>query len=82
MAKEIELKLKEGDIAPEFSAETNGGSKVRWPICGAKMWFCIFIPGTTHRAARRRPARFVTILPNLKRPGRWCWRQHRPGEVA
>jgi peroxiredoxin Q/BCP len=28
MAKEIELKLKEGDIAPEFSAETNGGSKV------------------------------------------------------
>lgn len=28
MAKEIELKLKEGDEAPEFSAMTNGGGKV------------------------------------------------------
>src|SRR5215472_12114078 len=28
MAKAIELKLKEGDKAPEFSVATNGGSKV------------------------------------------------------
>lgn len=28
MAKEIELKLKVGDPAPEFSAATNGGGKV------------------------------------------------------
>jgi len=28
MAKEIKLKLKEGDIAPAFTAETNGGGKV------------------------------------------------------
>jgi peroxiredoxin Q/BCP len=28
MAKEIELKLKEGGIAPEFSAATNGGGRV------------------------------------------------------
>jgi len=28
MAKEIQLKLKEGDIAPEFSAATNGGGNV------------------------------------------------------
>jgi peroxiredoxin Q/BCP len=28
MAKEIQLKLKEGDPAPEFSAVTNGGKKV------------------------------------------------------
>ena len=28
MAKEIELKLKEGDVAPEFSAATNGGGRV------------------------------------------------------
>jgi peroxiredoxin Q/BCP len=28
MAKELELKLKEGDEAPEFSAVTNGGDKV------------------------------------------------------
>jgi peroxiredoxin Q/BCP len=28
MAKEIQLKLKEGDVAPEFSAATNGGAKI------------------------------------------------------
>ena len=28
MAKEIQLKLKAGDLAPEFSAATNGGGKV------------------------------------------------------
>jgi peroxiredoxin Q/BCP len=28
MAKEIQLKLKEGDKAPEFSANTNGGGKI------------------------------------------------------
>ncbi len=28
MRKEIELKLKEGDVAPDFTAETNGGGKV------------------------------------------------------
>jgi len=28
MAKAIELKLKEGDKAPEFSANTNGGGKI------------------------------------------------------
>jgi peroxiredoxin Q/BCP len=28
MAKEIELKLKAGDLAPEFSAATNGGGKI------------------------------------------------------
>jgi peroxiredoxin Q/BCP len=28
MAKEIQLKLKEGDVAPEFSAATNGGGNI------------------------------------------------------
>jgi thioredoxin-dependent peroxiredoxin len=28
MAKEIQLKLKEGDVAPAFTAATNGGGKV------------------------------------------------------
>ena len=28
MAKEVELKLKAGDLAPEFSAATNGGGKI------------------------------------------------------
>ena len=28
MAKPIELKLKEGDVAPGFTAATNGGGKV------------------------------------------------------
>jgi peroxiredoxin Q/BCP len=28
MAEEVQLKLKEGDAAPEFSAATNGGGKI------------------------------------------------------
>lgn len=28
MAKELELKLKEGDLAPDFTAPTNGGGKL------------------------------------------------------
>ena len=28
MGKQIELKLKEGDLAPDFTANTNGGGKV------------------------------------------------------
>jgi peroxiredoxin len=28
MAKEIELKLKEGDNVPEFSANTSGGGQI------------------------------------------------------
>ncbi|MGH7952903.1 MAG: thioredoxin-dependent thiol peroxidase [Limisphaerales bacterium] len=28
MAKEIQLKLKEGEVAPGFSADTNGGGKI------------------------------------------------------
>ena len=28
MAKEIELKLKEGDVAPKFSVATSGGGKI------------------------------------------------------
>lgn len=28
MPKDLELKLKEGDVAPAFTAETNGGGKV------------------------------------------------------
>ena len=28
MGKQIELELKEGDVAPEFTASTNGGGKV------------------------------------------------------
>lgn len=28
MAKEVQLKIKEGDLAPEFSTTTNGGGKI------------------------------------------------------
>jgi peroxiredoxin len=28
MGKQIELKLKEGDLAPAFTAQTSGGGKV------------------------------------------------------
>ena len=69
MAKELELKLKEGDVAPEFSAATSGGGKISLADFKGKTSCCIFIRGTTRRAARRKPARSAIILPNFRKKG-------------
>ena len=44
MAKAIELKLKEGDRAPEFSAETNGGGKISLAELKGKNVILYFYP--------------------------------------
>ena len=44
MAKELELKLKEGDVAPEFSAATSGGGKVSLPDFKGKNVVLYFYP--------------------------------------
>jgi thioredoxin-dependent peroxiredoxin len=44
MAKEIELKLKEGDLAPEFDAATNGGSRLSLADLKGKNVILYFYP--------------------------------------
>ncbi len=44
MAKEIRLKLKDGVVAPEFSAATNGGGKVSLADFKGKAVILYFYP--------------------------------------
>jgi thioredoxin-dependent peroxiredoxin len=44
MAKEFELKLKEGDIAPTFTAATNGGGKISLAELKGKNVILYFYP--------------------------------------
>jgi hypothetical protein len=70
MAKAIELKLKEGDVAPKFSVATSGGGKISLADYSAKTSSSIFIRRTTRRAARRKPARSAIILPTSRKKAR------------
>ena len=61
MAKAIELKLKEGDVAPEFTAETNDGRKVSLSDFKGKSVVLYFYPrddtsGCTKEACEIRDA--------------------------
>lgn len=44
MAKTIELKLQEGDLAPAFTAETSGGGKISLADCAGKNVILYFYP--------------------------------------
>jgi thioredoxin-dependent peroxiredoxin len=44
VAKEIQLELKEGDIAPEFAAMTNGGGKISLADYAGKNVILYFYP--------------------------------------
>jgi peroxiredoxin Q/BCP len=44
MAQEVELKLKEGELAPKFSAETNGGGKISLDELKGKNVILYFYP--------------------------------------
>jgi peroxiredoxin Q/BCP len=44
MAKAIELKLKEGDIAPKFAVATNGGGKISLAGCKGQNVILYFYP--------------------------------------
>jgi thioredoxin-dependent peroxiredoxin len=61
MAKEIELKLKEGEKAPDFSAETQEGNRVSLPDFSGKHVILYFYPkddtpGCTKEACHFRDA--------------------------
>ena len=81
--QEIQLKLKEGDAAPDFSAATNGGGKVSLADFKGKNVILYFYPrddtpGCTKEACAL-PRPFCRI--QKARRGR-ARRQHRSGKVA
>ena len=73
MANELQLKLKEGDIAPPFTAATNGGGRVSLSDYKGKNMILYFYPGIIRRVAPRRPARFGITGTNSRRKVRSFW---------
>jgi thioredoxin-dependent peroxiredoxin len=69
MAKEIELKLKKGDIAPEFSAATNGGSKVSLADLRGKNVVLYFYPKDDTPGCTKEACAFRNYFGEFKKAG-------------
>ena len=68
-----EMKLKEGDTAPGFTAPANGGGVVSLSQFRGQSVVLYFIRKTTRQAATRRRVAFA-MRTTKSRPGvQWCW---------
>src|SRR5471032_1249702 len=66
MAKEIQLKLKEGDKAPEFSVNTNGGGKISLADYLGKNVVLYFYPKDDTPGCTKEACAFRDNLPKFK----------------
>jgi peroxiredoxin Q/BCP len=69
MAGEIELKLKEGDIAPEFSAAANGGGKVSLADLRGKNVVLYFYPRDDTPGCTKEACAFRDHFAEFKKAG-------------
>lgn len=69
MAKEIELKLKEGDAAPEFSAATNGGGKISLADYKGKHVILYFYPKDDTPGCTKEACAFRDHFVDFKKRG-------------
>jgi peroxiredoxin Q/BCP len=69
MAKEIELKLKEGDIAPEFSAATSGGGRLSLADLQGKNVVLYFYPKDDTPGCTKEACAFRDDFAEFKRRG-------------
>jgi thioredoxin-dependent peroxiredoxin len=69
MAKEIQLKLKEGDIAPDFSAATNGGGKVSLADLKGKNVILYFYPKDDTPGCTREACAFRDHFADFQKRG-------------
>ena len=69
MAREIELKLKEGDVAPEFSAATNGGGKVSLADLRGKNVVLYFYPKDDTPGCTKEACAFRDYFAEFKKAG-------------
>ena len=69
MAKDIELKLKEGDLAPELSALTNGGGKVSLADFRGKNVILYFYPKDDTPGCTKEACAFRDHFAEFKRKG-------------
>ena len=69
MAKELELKLKEGDVAPEFTVATNGGGKISLADFRGKQVVLYFYPRDDTPGCTKEACSFRDNFAALKKKG-------------
>jgi peroxiredoxin Q/BCP len=69
MAKELNLKLKEGDPAPDFSAATNGGGKISLADFQGKNVILYFYPKDDTPGCTKEACAFRDALSEFKKRG-------------
>lgn len=69
MAKEIQLKLKEGDVAPDFSAATNGGGNVSLTDFKGKNVILYFYPKDDTPGCTKEACSFRDHFSEFKKRG-------------
>jgi peroxiredoxin Q/BCP len=69
MAKEVELKLKAGDPAPEFSAATNGGGRVSLADLRGKNVVLYFYPRDDTPGCTKEACAFRDYFAEFKKAG-------------
>ena len=69
MAKEIELKLKEGDPAPKFSAATAGGGKISLADYAGKNVILYFYPKDDTPGCTKEACAFRDYFADFKQKG-------------
>jgi len=69
MARDFELKLKEGDLAPDFSANTNGGGSVSLSELKGKNVILYFYPRDNTLGCTKEACAFRDDYAALKRRG-------------
>lgn len=69
MAKEIQLKLKEGDIAPEFSVTTSGGGKISLADFKGKNVILYFYPKDDTPGCTKEACAFRDNFAEFKKRG-------------
>ncbi|MGA9777900.1 MAG: thioredoxin-dependent thiol peroxidase [Limisphaerales bacterium] len=69
MAKEIQLKLKEGDAAPDFSAATNGGGRVALADFRSKNVILYFYPKDDTPGCTKEACSFRDQFAEFKKRG-------------
>jgi peroxiredoxin Q/BCP len=69
MAKEIQLKLKEGDFAPAFSAATSGGGKISLADFKGKNVILYFYPKDDTPGCTKEACAFRDLFSEFKKRG-------------
>jgi len=73
MAKVLELKLNQGDVAPDFSVATNGGGRVSLADFKGRQVVLYFYPRDNTPGCTKEACAFRDHYADFKKRARLCW---------